>query len=123
VIEEDVYICPAGEKLVYHYTTEENGLALRRYWTNACQSCAIKAQCTDSDHGREIAVSIDPWLSSAMGQFHRGLSLVLVILAGLITGVELVRHHHGTERWILSAAVLMVALLAVQRVRDLRPPA
>lgn len=23
-------------------TTEENGLALRRYWTNACQNCTIK---------------------------------------------------------------------------------
>ena len=28
----------------YRYTTEENGLVLRRYWTNACQSCAIKQQ-------------------------------------------------------------------------------
>jgi transposase len=44
--EEDVYICPAGEKLVYHHTTEENGLVLRRYSTNACQSCAIKHSCT-----------------------------------------------------------------------------
>ena len=52
VIEEDAYICPAGEKLVYHYTTEENGLALRRYWTNACQSCAIKAQCTTGKERR-----------------------------------------------------------------------
>ena len=34
--------CPAGEKLAYHYTNEENGLVLRRYWTNVCQSCAIK---------------------------------------------------------------------------------
>jgi hypothetical protein len=42
VDEEDVYICPAGEKLAYHYTDEENGLVLCRYWTNACQSCAIK---------------------------------------------------------------------------------
>ena len=33
--EEDVYICPAGERLAYHYTNEENGLVLRRYWTNA----------------------------------------------------------------------------------------
>ena len=33
------YVCPAGEKLGYHYTTEENGLVLRRYWTNVCQSC------------------------------------------------------------------------------------
>jgi hypothetical protein len=39
--EEDFYVCPAGEKLAYHYTTEEKGLVLRRYWTNACQSCAI----------------------------------------------------------------------------------
>ena len=46
VAEEDVYICPAGEKLAYHYTTEENGLVLRRYWTNACQNCAIKHSCT-----------------------------------------------------------------------------
>jgi hypothetical protein len=44
VAEEDAYICPAGERLAYHYTTEENGLVLRRYWTNACQSCAIKPQ-------------------------------------------------------------------------------
>src|SRR4249920_502342 len=42
VVEEDVYVCPAGEKLNYHCTNEENGLVLRRYWTNACQSCAIK---------------------------------------------------------------------------------
>jgi hypothetical protein len=40
VVEEGVYICPAGERLTYHYTNEENGLVLRRYWTNACQSCA-----------------------------------------------------------------------------------
>ena len=52
VTEEDVYICPAGEKLAYHYTTEEKGLALRRYWTNACQSCAIKLQCTTGKERR-----------------------------------------------------------------------
>jgi transposase len=26
VAQQDVYICPAGERLAYHYTTEENGL-------------------------------------------------------------------------------------------------
>jgi hypothetical protein len=35
VAEEDIYVCPAGQKLAYHYTNEENGLVLRRYWTNA----------------------------------------------------------------------------------------
>jgi len=52
VAEEDVYICPAGERLSYHYTNEENGLVLRRYWTNACQSCAIKHSCTTAKERR-----------------------------------------------------------------------
>ncbi len=52
--DEDVYVCPAGAKLTYRYTTEENGLALRRYWTNACQSCAIKPGCTT---GKERRIS------------------------------------------------------------------
>ena len=44
--DEDVYICPAGEQLKYYFTNEENGLTLRRYWTNACRTCAIKHRCT-----------------------------------------------------------------------------
>src|SRR5437899_1586107 len=52
VAEEDVYICPAGERLTYHYTNEENGLVLRRYWTNACQSCALRHCCTTAKERR-----------------------------------------------------------------------
>jgi transposase len=52
VAQQDVYMCPAGERLAYHYTTEENGLVLRRYWTNACQSCAIKHSCTTGKERR-----------------------------------------------------------------------
>src|SRR6267154_1068509 len=44
--EEDIYRCPAGERLKYYFTTVENGLSLRRYWTNACRTCAIKSRCT-----------------------------------------------------------------------------
>jgi transposase len=50
--EEDIYVCPAGERLTYHYTNEENGLVLHRYWTNACQSCAIKQSCTTGKERR-----------------------------------------------------------------------
>jgi hypothetical protein len=46
--DDDVYICPAGERLKYYYTNEEKGLKLRRYWTNACKTCAIKDRCTTS---------------------------------------------------------------------------
>ena len=44
--EDDVYRCPAGERLRYYYTNVENGLKLRRYWTNACRTCALKSRCT-----------------------------------------------------------------------------
>jgi hypothetical protein len=52
VAEDDVYICPAGERLVYRYTNEEGGLALRRYWTNVCQTCALKHRCTTGKERR-----------------------------------------------------------------------
>jgi len=50
--DEDVYRCPAGEKLKYYYTNEENGQRLRRYWTNACRHCAIKHRCTTGTQRR-----------------------------------------------------------------------
>jgi hypothetical protein len=40
--------------LAYRYTNEENGQTLHRYWTNACRTCALKAQCTER-HERRIA--------------------------------------------------------------------
>src|SRR5580765_4008476 len=52
VAEEDIYICPAGEKLTNHFTNEENGLVLYHYWTNACRTCALKAQCTKGPQRR-----------------------------------------------------------------------
>ena len=49
---EDVYICPAGERLAFHCTNIENGLTLRRYWTNVCGACAIRDQCTTAKERR-----------------------------------------------------------------------
>ena len=46
VAEQDVYICPAGERLAYSFTTEDKGLVMRRYATKACQNCTIKNACT-----------------------------------------------------------------------------
>jgi len=52
VAEEDVYVCPDNERLTYRYETEEKGLTLRRYWTNACSGCALKDQCTTGTERR-----------------------------------------------------------------------
>jgi transposase len=50
--DQDVYRCPAGEKLKYHYTNEEHGQKLRRYWTNACRHCTLKHRCTTGTQRR-----------------------------------------------------------------------
>ena len=49
---EDVYRCPAGEKLTHRYTNEEDGKTLRRYWTGACSRCPLKSQCTKGSERR-----------------------------------------------------------------------
>src|SRR3974390_870321 len=50
--DEDAYRCPAGGKLNYHYSNEENGQLLRLYWTNACRDCALKPRCTTGKERR-----------------------------------------------------------------------
>src|ERR1700720_641484 len=52
VAADDVYRCPVGELLTYRFTGEEYGKKLRRYWTSACQTCALKAQCTTGPERR-----------------------------------------------------------------------
>ncbi len=49
---EDVYICPARERLAYSFTAQDNGLILLRYTTNACRHCAIKHSCTTGKERR-----------------------------------------------------------------------
>jgi macrodomain Ter protein organizer (MatP/YcbG family) len=49
---EDVYRCPAGEKLTYRYANEESGRTLRHYWTTACPQCPLKSQCTNEPERR-----------------------------------------------------------------------
>lgn len=50
--DTDVYRCPVGQTLTYRYTTEEGGLVVRRYWTNVCQTCPVKARCTTGKERR-----------------------------------------------------------------------
>ena len=50
--DEDVYVCPAGERMTYRYKREQDGLMLRYYWTGACSTCAIKDRCTPSKERR-----------------------------------------------------------------------
>ena len=50
--QEDVYVCPAGERLIWRYVTEEAGLVVSRYWADGCGTCALKDQCTTGTERR-----------------------------------------------------------------------
>jgi transposase len=52
VAADDVYRCPAGERLTYRYANVEDGKTLRRYWTGSCKTCALKAKCTTGSERR-----------------------------------------------------------------------
>ena len=49
---EDVYVCPAGENLTYRFTGQQDGKAIRSYWSGACADCVIKDRCTTSKERR-----------------------------------------------------------------------
>lgn len=49
VSDDDVYICPAGQTLSFvSHKRQSDRLNLRRYATEACTYCALKAACTSS---------------------------------------------------------------------------
>ncbi len=52
IARDDEYQCPAGQRAIYRFTREENGLQIRRYWSSACPSCPMKSQCTPSNYRR-----------------------------------------------------------------------
>ncbi len=52
IAKDDEYKCPAGERLIYRFTRTEAGKEIRRYWSSACPTCPIRAQCTTGKHRR-----------------------------------------------------------------------
>ena len=50
--KDDEYECPAGERLIHRFTRTEKGKEIRRYWSSACPSCPIRAQCTTGKNRR-----------------------------------------------------------------------
>jgi hypothetical protein len=61
---EDVYRCPADERLTYRSTSEEAGKVLRRYWTTACSNCPLKPQCTTGAERRITRCEHEPLLDA-----------------------------------------------------------
>jgi len=49
---DDVYICPADERLVYRRSKREHGQKYLLYGSDACRTCALKNKCTTAEERR-----------------------------------------------------------------------
>ena len=101
----DRWECPEGQHLHRVETDHRRRLARYRASPQICNACPAKAECTDSDQGREIVESLDPWPHSEAGRFHRGVCVVLVALAALISAIALVRSDGTGDLVALSASL------------------
>ena len=102
--DEDVYRCPAGEKLKYYYTNEEKGQKLHRYWTNACRTCALKAKCTKGPQRRITRWEHEEVLESVQARLDRNPD-------AMRTRRETVEHPFGTIKMRMGATHFLMKTL------------
>jgi hypothetical protein len=108
----DAWICPEDQILLRSEVDHGRRLIRYRGRSQVCNYCPAKAECTDSDEGREVVRAMDPWPHSEAGRFHRGISLAVALIAGLILAAEATRNHDPLELAVLGAGLAVVALAA-----------
>lgn len=69
--EKDLYLCPQGEPLVYHYTRHAKDLRVYRADAETCDRCPLKSQCTTSSHGRTIHRNRREHYSERVRAYHQ----------------------------------------------------
>jgi macrodomain Ter protein organizer (MatP/YcbG family) len=102
--DEDVYRCPAGKKLSYHYTNEEEGQQLRRYWTNACRDCTLKPRCTSGKERRITRWEHEHVLEAAQKRLDRNPQ-------AMRQRRETVEHPFGTLKMRMGATHFLMKRL------------
>jgi hypothetical protein len=106
----DAWECPTGERLLLvGITHDDRRIARYRARPSVCNRCPAKAECTDSDTGRQLERTLDDWPRSEITRFYRGLALVLVVLAALFGSVGLVRNHGLGDVVALGGGLMLVA--------------
>jgi hypothetical protein len=112
--QHDLWECPTGQHLRPVASDYARRSVRYRAAAHACNACSIKHLCTDSDDGREIKHNPDSWLQSQVARFHRGISLTLLLLAGLLLLVEMVRHERPIEVLVLGGVLAPIILVGTQ---------
>jgi hypothetical protein len=116
----DAWVCPEGEQLWPREFDHERRLVRYRARAHVCNSCRLKHACTDSDDGRELVRPLDPWPHSEAGRFHRGISLMLIVLALLVLVVAGARNHAPHELALLAGSLAVCLLVGRPLLRGFR---
>jgi hypothetical protein len=106
----DVWECPAGRQLTRADVDYQRRVLHYRAPADACNACALKSHCTDSNDGRLLKTRMDSWVESELRRFHRGISLTLLLLATVILIAETVRHAEPRELFLLGCLLFPVGL-------------
>jgi hypothetical protein len=106
----DLWQCPAGQRLTRADMDYQRRIIYYRAPADACNACALKNNCTDSNEGRLLESRLDSWLESELRRFHRGISLALLLLATIILVAEAVRHAAPRELLIVGCVLLPVGI-------------
>ena len=69
--DENEYECPAGERLIWRFETQEKGLTLHKYWSSHCPNCSMKSQCTTSPYRRVTRWEHEAVLEAAEARLDR----------------------------------------------------
>jgi hypothetical protein len=110
----DLWTCPNNEKLLRAEADYARGTIFYRAAAHACNSCAMKTRCTDSSEGRVIEHRPHSWLDSELRRFHRGVSLLLTALAGVVLFAELWRYNGEKDRLVAGSAFLLVVCVGLR---------
>jgi hypothetical protein len=106
----DYWECPASHQLARLHSDHQRRVTTYRAPASACNSCSLKLNCTDSNEGRLLERRFDSWIESELRQFHRGISLALLLLATVILLAEILRYPALRDREALVALLLPLGL-------------
>jgi transposase len=95
----DSWECPAGETLTCHQISQSE--QQKKYWTDACAACALKAQCTKANR----RVVVRSFHEDAREAMHRR---AMADPAWMKLRRELVEHPFGVMKWLMGVPRFLV---------------
>ncbi|GGC64119.1 IS1182 family transposase [Undibacterium terreum] len=106
--QNDEYRCPAGQRLIWRFTTTERELQLHRYWSSHCKSCLLKEQCTPGPERRITRWENEDVLEAMQSRLDHFPEAMRIRR-------QTVEHPFGTIKlWMGSAHFLMKTLKRVK---------